>query len=161
MVSTFTANLGLENQGNGDHSNSWGTTLNGNFTILDRHTQRLSLSVAGGVDVTLTATQAQYRSLAFTGVLTGSISVVFPAASTQGWEVDNQTTGNFTLTCKISGGTGITVAQGEKNMVEGDGTNMVARRLLGQNQQEIHGTTGGSANAQTLTLVPAITAYKK
>lgn len=161
MVSTFTTNLLIEKMGTGDANGTWGSKLNANFDILDQHTQRLAISVAGGVDVTLTATQARYRSLAFTGVLTGSISIVFPAASTQGWEVDNQTTGAFTLTAKLSGGTGVLLAQGEKNMVEGDGTNMVARRLLGQNQQEIHGTTGGTANAQTLTISPAITAYKK
>jgi hypothetical protein len=85
---------------------------------------RLSLSVAGGTDVTLTAAQARNEILNFTGLLTGNINVIVPSGP-QIWSVFNNTTGAFTLTVKTSGGTGIVVTQTKSAVLLSDGTNVV------------------------------------
>ncbi|WP_455710428.1 tail fiber protein [Pseudomonas umsongensis] len=59
----------------------------------------LTKSVAGGVNVTLTATEAAYGVLWLTGALTANISVIVPAGIGM-WTVVNRTTGAFTLTLR-------------------------------------------------------------
>ncbi len=88
-------------------------------------TTLLSLSVAGGTNVTLTDAQGANRILQFTGALTGNINVVLPSAIVDEWTVFNNTTGAFTLTVKTSGGTGIAVGQGKRCILYCDGINVV------------------------------------
>jgi hypothetical protein len=83
-----------------------------------------SKSVAGGVNVTLAATEAGAGILRFTGALTANIAVIVPAASRR-WTVQNQTTGAFTLTVKTAAGTGVPVTQGQTSGVWCDGTNVM------------------------------------
>ncbi|MGH8570784.1 MAG: DUF2793 domain-containing protein, partial [Gammaproteobacteria bacterium] len=85
---------------------------------------RLSKSVAGGSDVTLTAVEARNQILEFTGTLTASINVVMPASPWEGI-VYNATTGAFTLTVKTASGTGVAVTQGRRAVLYADGTNVV------------------------------------
>lgn len=84
----------------------------------------LSKSIAGGVNVTLTAVEAGNGILVFTGALTASISVIVPTAPTRPWVVFNNTTGAFTLTVKTASGTGVAVPQGKREIVYCDGTNV-------------------------------------
>jgi hypothetical protein len=93
-------------------------------SALDPVDGRLSLSVAGGSNVTLTADQAANSILNFTGLLTGNINVVVPVGPKL-YTVSNNTTGAFTLTVKTAG-TGVIVPQGETRNVIADGTNVVA-----------------------------------
>ncbi len=85
---------------------------------------RLSRSVAGSSNVTLTAAEVRNDSLVFTGTLTGNINVIVPNGP-QKWHVLNSTSGAFTLTIKTSGGSGIAVTQGARATLEADGTNVV------------------------------------
>jgi hypothetical protein len=87
-------------------------------------TGRLSLSVAGGANVTLTAAQAANDILEFTGAITANINVVVPTQPQQ-WTVFNNTTGAFTLTVKTNAGTGIVVASTKRAILYSDGTNVV------------------------------------
>jgi hypothetical protein len=83
----------------------------------------LSLSVAGGSNVSLSAVQAGNGTFNFTGALTANIAVIVP--STPGkWIVKNNTTGAFTLTVKTAAGTGVAVSQGKIQSIAGDGTNV-------------------------------------
>ncbi|MGF6641781.1 beta strand repeat-containing protein [Paraburkholderia sp. MM6662-R1] len=82
-----------------------------------------SLSVAGGVNVTLTAVQAGAGILQFTGALTGNIAVIVPGASRR-WIVQNQTTGAFSLTVKTASGVGTVVTQGKSQLLVCDGNNV-------------------------------------
>jgi hypothetical protein len=83
----------------------------------------LNLSVAGGVNVSLSANQAGNGTLNFTGALTANIAVIVP--STVGkWTVENNTTGPYTLTLKTAAGSGVAVTQGKIQSVFGDGTNV-------------------------------------
>jgi hypothetical protein len=84
----------------------------------------LTKSVAGGVDVTLTAAEAGYATLKFTGALTANINVIVPT-TTNNWRIINGTTGAYTLTVKTAAGTGTTVTQGLIWGVLCDGTNVI------------------------------------
>lgn len=85
---------------------------------------RLSKSVAGGSNVTLTAAEACNEILELTGALTANINVIVPTVVWQ-WTVLNNTTGSFTLTVKTAAGTGVTVKQGRRAILYGDGTNVL------------------------------------
>lgn len=87
---------------------------------------RLSKSVAGGVNVTLTAIEAGNAILEFTGALTANIAVIVPTSPTRSWVVKNGTSGSFTLTVKTAAGAGVVVTQGKTKAVYTDGTNLVA-----------------------------------
>jgi outer membrane lipoprotein-sorting protein len=67
-----------------------------------------------------------------TGTLTGNRNIIVPATVQQYW-ITNATTGSFTLTVKTSAGTGITVVQGDAQILYCNGTNVV----LGQSGSSI------------------------
>lgn len=69
--------------------------------------------VAGSANHVLDAVEQEYACIIFTGALTGNIDVVVDAAP-NGWQMQNATTGAFTLTVKKSGGTGVAITQGKK-----------------------------------------------
>lgn len=84
----------------------------------------LSKSVAGGATVTLTAAEAGYASLKFTGALTANIDVIVPATQSR-WTIWNATTGAYTLRVKTAAGSGVYVTQGTTWQLLCDGTNVV------------------------------------
>lgn len=85
---------------------------------------RLSKSVAGGVDVTLSTAEASNQFIELTGTITANINVIVPAAARL-FYVYNSTSGAFTVTIKTPSGTGVAVAQGGRAMLECDATNVV------------------------------------
>ncbi|EYS89466.1 hypothetical protein CF68_32975 [Cupriavidus sp. SK-4] len=95
-------------------------------------TGRLSMSVAGGADVTLTATEANNLVLNFTGALIENINVIVPIGTNpRAWIVTNNTSGAYTLTVKGATGTGVAVAQGGVAHLYQDGTNVKAAANIG------------------------------
>ncbi len=82
-----------------------------------------AVNVAGGSNVTLSAVQAGSGILNLTGALTANIAVIVPNASGI-WTVENNTTGNFSVTIKTAAGTGVTVAQGYSKPIFCDGVNV-------------------------------------
>jgi hypothetical protein len=85
---------------------------------------RLSKSVAGGVDVTLTAAEAANQLIELTGTLTANINVIVPAAARLFW-VYNGTSGAYTVTIKTPSGTGVTVQQTGRAMLQCDATSVL------------------------------------
>lgn len=83
-----------------------------------------SVDCAGGANVTLTSDQWGHAVIILTGLLTGSINVIFPTREDY-WHVLNRTTGAYEITCKTAAGTGVKVAQGRGKGIIGDGTNIV------------------------------------
>lgn len=88
----------------------------------------LSLSVAGGSNVTLTTTedgQDKNKLIRLTGALTANINIIVPTK--EGWEAIfwNDTTGNYTITVKTASGSGVTVRQGSRAYVICDGVDIV------------------------------------
>ena len=71
----------------------------------------VEVDCAGSSDVTLTESQARYKQIECSGTLTGSIDVIVPGED-KVYIVRNTTTGAYTLTVKVSGGTGVAVTQG-------------------------------------------------
>lgn len=69
-------------------------------------------------------------SYEFTGALAGAVNVIVPTTIQQYW-VDNETTGAFGLTVKTLGGTGVAVAQGARNILYCNGTDIVAAVTFG------------------------------
>lgn len=84
----------------------------------------LNLNVSGSSNVVETSAQAQNIIQVYTGTLTGNIAVVVPN-TVQLYEVNNMTSGAFTLTVKTASGTGIIVPQGNTSILYCDGTNVV------------------------------------
>ena len=83
----------------------------------------LALVVTGGTS-TLTDLQASNPVIAITGALTANQIIVVPTTVKRLWAVANATTGSFTVTVKTASGTGVDVAQGKRNLVYTDGSNV-------------------------------------
>ena len=83
------------------------------------------INVPGSGVYTLTGSELNRVAYRFTGILTGNRSIVVPATVQQYW-VDNETTGSYDLTIDpYGGGTGFTVAQGERVILYCDGTDIL------------------------------------
>lgn len=82
----------------------------------------IAVNCAGAANITLTAVQLRAAVIQLTGVLTGNIDLLFPAFAGT-FSVQNDTTGAFTVTAKVSGGTGVVVTQAKVAVVITDGTN--------------------------------------
>lgn len=128
MPSTFTSNLRLELQATGENNNVWGVKANSDFNQLDQAIAGYTTIALTNADVSLTvnnATTDQSRPamLEFAGVLTSSVEIFAPSVSKAYW-FRNATTGSFTVTFKINGGTGLVVPQGGTIGAFTDGTSV-------------------------------------
>jgi hypothetical protein len=85
---------------------------------------KLTKSVAGSSDVTLSAAEYANSVMEFTGLLTGNINVIVPTVVGV-YFITNSTTGAYTLTVKTVAGTGVAVTQSTNNIAYCDGTNVV------------------------------------
>jgi len=131
MADTTTASLGLTKPEVGASANTWGTKLNTDIDDVDGFGfTRLSKSVAGSSNVTLSASENKGNLLEFTGALTGNISVALGTAYKRPVWLHNNTSGNFTLTGIVTGGTGALLTQGGRAPFYADGTNL---RVMAQN----------------------------
>lgn len=128
MTSTFTANLNLQLQGTGDNSGTWGSILNANvISLVDQALgSTYAANVAGSSDVTLSTANAGNLIHNLTGVLTGNINYIFPAAAGRFLIIKNGTSGAFSVTVKPSGGTGVVVTQGATQFIYIDSSNTTA-----------------------------------
>lgn len=117
---TFTGDPKGPTAAAGDNDTSLATTAFVQLTTGGR----LSKSVAGGANVTLTAVEAGNAILDLFGTLTANIAVIVPASPTRAWIVKNGTGGAFTVTVKTAAGTGVVVVQGRNQIVWTDGTNV-------------------------------------
>jgi hypothetical protein len=120
---------------------------------------RLSKSVAGSVNVTLTAVEAGNAILELTGLLTANIAVIVPSSPTRTWLIKNATSGAFTVTLKTAAGTGVVCTQGLTGTVFTDGTN-VYKAFTDFDSIAISGiATAPTAAAGTNTTQLATTAF--
>ncbi|MFN3652363.1 MAG: hypothetical protein ACK47B_22535 [Armatimonadota bacterium] len=115
-----------------------------------RLASRLAKSVGGGADVALSAAEAEAEVLELTGTLTANIAVIVPAWTGKRWLVRNGTTGAFTLTVRTAAGAGVTVGQGRRALVYGDGADVLRATLdTGSDGSMVVG--GGAPIAQHLS----------
>ena len=89
------------------------------------------INVPGSGTYTLTGSELNRVAYRFTGLLTGNRDIIVPATVQQYW-VDNATTGPYTLSVlPYGGGTGVTVAQGERAILYCDGTDVLNASTAG------------------------------
>jgi len=130
MASTFTTNIRLEKQGDGENPNAWGTILNSN--VIDLVDQAVAayqiVSVSGTTPLTLTQVngatdQSRKAILSFDGTLTAETSIIIPSVNKM-YYVRNNTSGSHALKIKTAGNTAATIEQGSNVMIATDGTNV-------------------------------------
>ena len=81
----------------------------------------VDVDCAGSANVTLTEDQASHKQIECSGLLTGNIDVIVPGEE-KVYIIRNTTTGAFTVTVKVSGGSGVAVTQGSAFHLGCDGT---------------------------------------
>lgn len=93
----------------------------------------LSKAVGGGAGTTVLTQDEQRRDvLKFTGVLTGNRIIEVDATEWKWASIENATTGNFTLTVRVTGQVGIVVPQGGSEPAWCDGVDVRRiRRVVG------------------------------
>ena len=128
MTATYTTRIRLTKQGTGDNDSTWGVVLNDEVIELTDYAiagyTTISLA-AGDVSLTIndgTADQARSAMLELTGTLTGNRGVYLPTNISKSYIVKNDTSGAYSTTVLINGGTGSAIPQGSSVIVFTDGT---------------------------------------
>ena len=147
MASTYSTNLGIELMGTGDQSGTWGTTTNTNLgTLLEQAIAGYATqAVTDGAATVLTITNGAASTgrnpvIVLTGTLTADRVVEVPA-KTKLYVFKNSTTGGFNVTVKVTGQTGVTIANGKTAYMFCNATDTV----------EIFNAPVTEAGTQTLT----------
>lgn len=123
MVDTTLPNTGATDQTNGGNPNTWGNIADANFLAFDNRFGAIASVATTGGNTNLSSAQEVVALIKATGVLASNATFTFSGRGGL-WLVQNNTTGAYTLTCKISGQTGITIDQGETKLIYFDGTDM-------------------------------------
>lgn len=151
MSDSYTTNRAYRLQTTGGDINTWGVNLNTIFSQIDSNiSATLSLNVGGSSNVTLSASQAANMIHNLSGTLTGNILYTFPATGGF-WFIRNGTSGAYTITAKVSGGSGaISIPQGGYIAIYIDAS---VPNIYQASPQNIFfgGTSAGTATVQTLT----------
>ena len=128
MTATYTTRIRLTKQGTGDNDSTWGVVLNDEVIELTDYAIAgyTTISLAAG-DVSLTINdgatdQARSAMLELTGTLTGNRGVYLPTNISKSYIVKNDTSGAYSATVLINGGTGSAIPQGSSVIVFTDGT---------------------------------------
>ena len=131
MASTYTTNIRLEKQGDGENPNSWGTILNQNvIDIIDQAIAAYTTISLSAVDVTLTTNdgatdQARSPFLELQGTVSSSLNVIIPSLP-KGYVVNNKCTyeNSASVTFKTASGSGYNANEGSIFLVVCDGTSV-------------------------------------
>ncbi len=128
MPSSYSSNLRLEIQANGENASTWGTKTNNNLEMIeDAITGMSTLNTTGG-DYTLSqnnaaADESRNAILKVTGALVSTANIIVPNA-TKLYFVWNATSGNYNVVVKTAAGTGVVIPQGYSGIALCDGTNV-------------------------------------
>lgn len=131
MPSTYSTNLALELQATGENSGTWGDITNTNLgTLLEQAISGYVTQAMADADQTITIPNgatgvARNMFIELTGANTGAHDLVVPA-NKKLYFVYNNCTGGYAITVKVSGQTGVAVAQGRKALLVSNGTDIVA-----------------------------------
>jgi len=132
MASTYSTNLGLEKQGDGENANTWGLRLNQNvIDLVDQAVTGYSvITLTSGVQTSLTIpdglpSSGRSSSIEFVGFIDADTTVVVPALE-KTYFVFNSITGSGNIYLKNSGGSTLTTVTsvGKGMYVATDGTNI-------------------------------------
>lgn len=133
MSATYSTNLALELVGTGDQAGNWGATNNLNLgTLIEQAISGyVTQSVSTGTDTTMTIPQgastatlnARNMFIELTGTGGASTNLIVPANKKLYFIYNNTSSGQVTV--KVSGQTGISVANGSKVILVSNGTDVV------------------------------------
>jgi len=148
MASTYSANLGIELIGTGDQSGTWGATTNTNMgTLIEQAISGYSTQAVtdSGVATALLISNGASSTgrnyvIELTGALTAARTVTVPAVN-KPYTFFNNTTGGYAITVKVSGQTGVVIANGKKAIVYTNTTDVI----------EVANAPATEAGTQTLT----------
>jgi hypothetical protein len=147
MASTYSTNLKIELIGTGEQSGTWGTTTNTNLGSLieEAIAGYVTQAVTDGAATVLTipngvSSNGRNYVIQLTGALTANRTVEVPAVD-KPYIFFNATTGGFSVTVKVSGQTGVTIANGKKAIVYTNSTDVI----------EVANAPVTEAGTQTLT----------
>ena len=116
MASTYTTNIRLTKQGDGDNPNSWGLILNNEvIDLVDSAIAAYTTISCSSADITLTesngaADQSRSAMLEFVGTVSSNINIIVPTKS-KFYIVNDQTVrqSSSSITVKTASGSGATV----------------------------------------------------
>jgi len=130
MSSTYSTNLALELIGTGDQAGNWGATNNLNLgTLLEQAISGyVTQSVSTGTDTTLTMSQGASATtrnmfIELTGTGGTNTNLIVPTNKKLYFIYNNTSSGQVTV--KVSGLTGVSVANGAKLILVSNGTDIV------------------------------------
>jgi hypothetical protein len=156
MADTNTTVLDLLLMEIDSHENDWGDQTNANLTLISR---AIGATVAHAVTtgtVTLTRDNVKDALHRITGVLVGNVVIEVPATEPKTYDWKNETTGAFTVTVKVTGQTGVVIAQGETKRLRCNGTDVVD---VGLEFYKYATAVGGTADAITISTSPVFSTY--
>ena len=129
MPDLVTPAKGLTEPTIGSDNNIWGGILNTDLSLIDSALGG-TLAKSISTSVSLTGTEAQNTGFHFTGGLSGTATITFPAFRGMA-ALRNHTTGGFSIICAISGGASVTVLDGETVAIWADGTDFIRLAATG------------------------------
>jgi len=146
MASTYTSNIRLTKQGDGDNPNTWGTVLNDQVISLvdDAIAAYTTVSIGSAATVTLSAVQggsdvprsAFLELIGSVGGANTTISLIIPANS-KSYVINNKVSANTTASdivkMKTASGQGYDIPLGAVGLVICDGTSVHSLNATGFN----------------------------
>lgn len=160
MASTYSTNLRVELQANGENSTTWGTKANAVFNMLEQAISGVASVAMTDAEYTLTTAngstdEARNAVITMTGTLTASRNVIVPSVDKL-YTFKNSTTGGYSIVVKTSGGTGVTIANGDTLQVYCDATNVLpAATAFGSALSVANGGTGRATSTTAYGLLAA------
>jgi len=162
MSATYSTNLALELVGTGDQAGNWGATNNLNLgTLIEQAISGyVTQSVSTGTDTTMTIPQgastatlnARNMFIELTGTGGASTNLIVPSNKKLYFIYNNTSSGQVTV--KVSGQTGISVANATKVILVSNGTDIVNATSYISSVQNITGSAGSIANAGGWNVTP-------
>ncbi|MGH6791578.1 MAG: phage tail protein [Methyloceanibacter sp.] len=119
----ITTNLKLTEQEVGGNVNTWGAILNANFARLDDKLGDVATITTTGGTTELSEAQEFVAAIKVDGTLVSNATLEFSGRGGF-WIVQNDTTGEFTLTVNLDGTEGVAIPQGSRHLVYSDGTDI-------------------------------------
>ena len=131
MPSTYSTNLAFELPATGEHSGTWGTTVNTNVgTLIEQAISGYaSQAITDGANTTITLPNGstgvpRNMYLQLTGTLTAARNLIVPA-NRKLYFIHSATSGGYAVTVKVSGQTGVSVPNGRRMVLACNGTDVV------------------------------------
>ena len=159
MSSTYSPNLALELTGTGEQAGNWGATNNLNLgTLLEQAISGyVTQAVSTGTDTTLAMSQgasatARNMFIELTGTGGTNTNLIVPNNKKLYFIYNNTSAGQVTV--KVSGLTGVSVANGTKVILVSNGTDIIAATSYITGVQNITGSAGSIANAGGWNVTP-------